>query len=209
LQTAFAADPTNPLVAGAWWSQTYSLPDVALNHPVRWSVDTLSTTTPNCIRVSPGSSTLNCVTFNPPIPGDVWLSEFHWMRGLLITPADANGNGPQALQATAGEPLLLQATVYNYSRVDMAAGTTVHARFYAQPWDTVSNMPAGASVLIGEDLLAPIPGFNSVSNNGELPNWSVASATFADSPLVRQGRLSVVRLSDAQARAIEAMSGAR
>jgi len=36
-----------------------------------------------------------------------------------------------------------------------------------------------------------------------------ASATFADSPLVRQGRLSVVRLSDAQARAIEAMGGAR
>jgi hypothetical protein len=84
---------------------------------------------PNWIRIDKGSNIANCAAFNLPEP-DVWTSEFHWMKGFLITQASANGTGPQTTQATAGDQLLLQARVYNYSLTDMANGTTAVVRFY-------------------------------------------------------------------------------
>lgn len=37
LWTAFTADPTQT-PSGAWWRGTYTQPDVALNHPVHWTI---------------------------------------------------------------------------------------------------------------------------------------------------------------------------
>ena len=56
LWTAFLVDPTDtPNGAGGWWAQAYTKPDVALNHPLRW------TWTP------PTPSEGDVMTFNPPI----------------------------------------------------------------------------------------------------------------------------------------------
>jgi len=70
-----------------------------------------------------------------------------------------------------------QARVYNYSFAQMPAGTQVHARFYFQPMNGGINgaSPVGDSVLIGEDILGPIPPFN---DSGDTLNWVLASTTF-------------------------------
>ena len=90
LWTAFVADPTDTANgAGAWWAQAYTRPDVALNHPSRWNwVPTLNG---------------DVVTLNEADPSNPADSEFYWMKGLYITPAGANGNGSQIVQATAGD----------------------------------------------------------------------------------------------------------
>jgi hypothetical protein len=167
LWTAFLADPTDRSNgAGGWWAQAYTKPDVALNHPLRW---TWTPPTPN---------TGDMMTFNSANAADPAGNEFYFMKGLYITPASANGLGPQLTQTTAGESIQLQARVYNYSLADMPVGTAVHVRFYGQQWDNTTYNFTGAAFVIQEVTLAPIPGFNSPSTGGQRPNWALASTTF-------------------------------
>jgi hypothetical protein len=163
LVVGFVADPR--LLDGQplpWWLQAYKLPDVALNHPERWD----------------WSESTRTASFNlfdkdvPPLD-----QSFYHMKGLFITPADATGAGPQLETATAGDQLQLQARVYNFSLVDMPADAAVHVRFYGQVWDNAELQ--GDSFLIGEDVIAPIPGFPSTSTgNDTMPNWALARTTF-------------------------------
>ena len=210
LQAAFTADPTN-FNAGAWWQGAYPQPDLALNHPVRWSVTTVTASSPppQCVRIAATALTVNCATFNEP-QSDVWTSEFHWMKGLLITPANANGQGPQLGQATAGDQLLLQVRVYNYSLTDMPEGTRAVVRFYGQPWDVTRNTVAADAFLIDEVSLGPIPGFNSASNGGTQPNWALASTTRLDTASYSDQYLvfwSIVWIQDGQGRLVAEMPG--
>ena len=161
LWTAFVTDPTDTgNGAGAWWAQAYTSPDVALNHPSRW----------NWIPTQNG----DVVTLNEADPSNPADSEFYWMKGLYITPAGANGKGSQIVQATAGDPISLQARVYNYSLAVMPPGSTVQVRFYGQEWDKDRADFTGAAFKIDEVRLDPIPPFNPSS--GE-PNWVLASTT--------------------------------
>ena len=114
------------------------------------------------------------MTLNEADPSNPADSEFYWMKGLYITPAGANGNGSQIVQATAGDAISLQARVYNYSLAVMPPGSTVHVRFYGQEWDKDKADFTGAAFVIDEVLLDPIPPFNPSS--GE-PNWVLASTT--------------------------------
>ena len=170
LWTAFTVDPTDTEDgAGSWWSQAYTKPDVALNHPSRW------TWSPPTL---PGDDVL---TFNTANPNNPVGSEFYYMKGLYITPASANGQGSQITMAPVGESLELQARVYNYSLADMPSGTTVHVRFYGQAWDnTAHNFIAGSEFVINEVILNPIPGFRG--GQTLTPNWALASTTFDTTP---------------------------
>jgi hypothetical protein len=76
LRTAFAVDPTEHS-AGGWWKQTYSTaPDVALNHPSRWSFSQ---------EKQPDNCRPTCVALSSSLPDNPWLSLFHFMKGLFIT----------------------------------------------------------------------------------------------------------------------------
>jgi hypothetical protein len=214
LQAAFVADPTDPS-AGSWFTGTYTLPDLALNHPLRWSVSTvkLDPSPSNCVRLAATSTTVSCATFNAP-ESDLWNSEFYWMKGLLITPAttppSVHGSGPQIMQAKAGDRLQLQARVYNYSLADMPPGSTAVVQFYGQPWDTGSQTPAGGAFLIDQVGLAPIPGFNSASNGGTQSNWAMASTDKLDTAAYSDQYLifwMFVWIQDADGYLVPEMSG--
>jgi hypothetical protein len=158
----------------------------------------------------PESSTVaqteDCVEYSLPNPtaAGLFSSQFYWLRGFFVTPADAIGQGPQLLHADAGDILGLQVRVYNYSLVDMNVGR-IRVDFYAQEWDSGCNKPAGYynhnqscpgdipcqdsceaccianapvdSTYIGQDVIEPLPGFNSPQFPG-VPNWELASTTF-------------------------------
>lgn len=167
LKTAFVVDPTDPST-GTWWSQAYPEPDVALNHPVRWGISAAPLTSPLPPNCRPkGGSEMNCAALNLNLPSNPWESEFHWMRGLFITNVEAGPQGQQIETATAGDELLLQARVYNYSLTEMAPSTTVHVRFYGQPWDNTNNTPQGNSFLIEEVVTGTIP----AKADSTAPNW--------------------------------------
>ena len=178
LRTAYVVDPLS--TGAGFWQDAYGQhPDVALNHPVRWQVKT-ATSDPGdgtCLPFNPGSSDLDCVHLGTKLPPTgIWDDEFHSMRGLFITPAAHPGQGSQLQVAHAGDQLMLQARVYNYSLKAMDPNTTVHVRFYGQEWDHTTNSvpvgPIGNSFLIGEATLGPIPPFNTDTDN---PNWVLAS----------------------------------
>ncbi len=157
MTVAFMADP---LRGGApWWQQAYNKPDVALNHPARWTW-TKGTQT----------ATFNQRDVNAPPEDDA----FYQMKGLFIT--EPNAQGPQLSFATAGDQVQIKVRVYNFSLVDMPSNAKVHVQIYGQVFKNASLF--GNSFLIGEDVIAPIPGFNSASNQGTLPNWSYASVNF-------------------------------
>lgn len=183
LRAAFTADPTDPS-AGSWWGPTYVLPDVALNHPARWvpSTETSAPDQPppsNCLRVTPGSTAMDCMTFRAPDPADVTGSGFYWIKGLFVTPADAGGAGPQVVQATAGDVLQLQVRVYNYSLADMPPGSVVRVQFYGQLYNnSTGELEPGTSFLIGDETRGAIPGFPSIRSGSETPNWIVAGTSF-------------------------------
>jgi hypothetical protein len=178
LRSAFVADPTHP-GSGAWWSRTYTRPDVALNHPSRWAVTPQPLSRPlpaNCLAApSPTSPTpvMDCVDLNQATPDDPWSSAVHYMRGFFISSASKPGAGPQREMALEGEQLRLQARVYNYSLAPMAG--QVHVRFYGVPWNPSTNVPAGNAFLIGEAVPGPIPPFAASST---APNWVLASTTW-------------------------------
>ncbi len=212
LQTAFVADPTNPNGTGTFWAQTYQLPDVALNHPVRWSVltQTASPVPANCLRFNPSSPTLDCVALNEPDVADIPTSEFHRMKGLLITPANGNGEGPQLVTVAADDGLFLQARVYNYTlQPAMPAGTIVHVRFYGQQVDNTGQFIAGSSsFLIEEKMLDSIPGFHS-SDDPTVTNWVTASTTLDTKPYADQflAFWVVVWLEDGQGNLVAEVPG--
>ena len=97
------------------------------------------------------------------------------MRCFFISGAASPGQGPQLSTATAGDKLQLETRVYNYSFLPMPAGSTVHVRFYVQPMSN-ENAPVGASRLIGETELAPIPPFSG--KNGAPLNSVLAKTIF-------------------------------
>ncbi len=190
LRAVFTADPLSAdPPAGGWWTQAYTAaPDVALNHPSRWTYSALSVPTngdlpSNCLAVGDGKS-MDCAELSPRSPNNPWLSIFHFMRGFFISSAASPGQGPQLEQSKAGDVLTLQARVYNYSLYPlsyMPAGSEVHVRFYFMPWNTLRNLPAepnGGSYLISEQTLPPIPPFNESSGPNAQPNWTLVSTTF-------------------------------
>jgi len=97
-------------------------------------------------------------------PDNPWLSSYHLMRGFLITSSLAQGQGSQLETAKAGDVLMLQARVYNYSLRPMTNETNVHVRFYFMPWNVTTDLPAGDSVLISEEKVGPIPPFDDRSS---------------------------------------------
>ncbi|HXE12393.1 MAG TPA: hypothetical protein VN633_09755, partial [Bryobacteraceae bacterium] len=184
LRAVFTADPLSAdPPAGGWWLQAYTAaPDVALNHPSRWTYSALSVPTnghlpSNCLAVGDGTS-MDCAELNPRSPANPWLDIFHFMRGFFISSAASPGQGPQLEQAKAGDVLTLQARVYNYSLAAMPEGAEVHVRFYFTPWNTTRNLPAGDSVLISEEKVDAIPPFNESTGANAQPNWVLVPTTF-------------------------------
>jgi hypothetical protein len=168
------ADPLDAH-AGAWWSRAYNRPDVGLNHPARWHVETQKSVEPrppNCLPINSASSSIQCASRALSQPADPWLSPFHYMRGLFIT---EDGKGSQLSTATAGDKLLIQARVFNFSPEAMTPDTTVHVRFYGWRWDHRTDEPVGDSFLIGERETGAIPPF---SDEGATPNWLLVGTPF-------------------------------
>ncbi len=185
LKTAFTADPMDSQQGGAWWSQRSayrSAPDVALNHPNRWVVSYPTVPSDpypsNCANTGNNASQVDCVDIAPYYddshqPIKLWTNDFYSMRGFFITGADQPGAGPQLGFATAGDQLDLAVRVYNYSLLAMPAGTAVHVRFYAMPWDQVNGEQKGPSILIGESKADAIPPFDDTKTD---LNWRLIHA---------------------------------
>ena len=130
LRTGYEVDISQSGGGGGFWSAWYGkAPDVALNHPERWTVK-LKVSDPgdgSCRPFNANSSDLDCVVLGARLPpglgSPIWLSSFHRMRGFFIT--GPNG-GPQLTTATTGDQLLLQARVYNLSLAPLPSGAIVH-----------------------------------------------------------------------------------
>ncbi|MDX1415868.1 MAG: VCBS repeat-containing protein [Candidatus Promineifilaceae bacterium] len=181
LQAAFTADPTANNV-GAWWQDSTNPyrehVDIALNHPARWSWELFSIvneTDTACLIVE--NSDYNCVEFNEPQPDHLWTSKFYWMRGLLLTVGGATGL--QRNWAEVGDNIFLQARVYNYSLRDLDSDSEILVRFYRQEVD--GTTPTGDSELIAEEIVAPLPGFRSLTNP-DAPNWQTVTTSFTATP---------------------------
>jgi hypothetical protein len=173
LRTAFTADPARN-DAGGWWKGVYrDKPDVALNHPSRWSRQPAAAADP----LPPNCLASDCIYLEPSRPDNLWESNFHVMRGFFISNALSGGNGPQLTTATAGDKLRLEARVYNYSFAEMPVDSQVHVRFYAQQIDINNgHRPVGDSVLVNEVRLGQIPPF---SDDDDAPlNWVLAKTDF-------------------------------
>lgn len=162
-----------------FFPQAYSLPDVAVNHPARWS----------------WSKSTETATFNAANQSVSLLDDpFYWMKGFFITKTGESGTAPNLREATAGDQLSLSARVYNYSLVDTNSASlahpaaSIHVRFYGQfvchsgvstenscvgtnNTTCAAYTLCGNSFRIGETQVASIPGFDSASNQGTQPNW--------------------------------------
>jgi hypothetical protein len=189
LQAVFAANPVAD-GEGSWWQGAYTLPDISLNHPIRWSLSTANmigtTVPPNCLQLTTDALTMSCAKFNAPDVSDkgLWNSDGLWMKGLLITPGGAAALGPQITQANAGDPVHIEARVYNYSLADMPAGSQVVVQFYGQQMDPGTNEPVNPatgedypSFLIENIAVGPLRGF---ANSDDTPNWEVAATDQLD-----------------------------
>ncbi|MBV9038337.1 MAG: DVUA0089 family protein [Acidobacteriaceae bacterium] len=199
VRAVFTADPL-ATSAGHWWQSAYTqAPDVALNHPQRWTSSTnqlpaQGNPPSNCLAVS--TNTMTCAELNPRSPDTPWTDNFHFMRGFFISSAGSPGQGPQLESAKAGDVLSLQARVYNYSLPSIPSSTTmpsdaeVHVRFYFTPW--IGTAAAGPSVLINEVVTGPIPPFNDVP--GAPPNWVLVPTTFDTSAFdeTKNGNVNLV-----------------
>jgi len=172
LRLAFTAQPDAP-GTGNWWQDGtapyLSAPDVALNHPFRWSL------------LSVGSGPLSSVyCFNILDRDDVQSTGGYEMKGLFVLPNGAV-TGPQLTLVNEGDTIQLSARVYNYSRLDMAQATPpvahVKVQFYGQQWDTTTQQFVGDAFLINNNTVSldPIAG-NNVNNTGL--NAAIATTTF-------------------------------
>ncbi|MBV9303841.1 MAG: hypothetical protein JOY53_17165 [Acidobacteriaceae bacterium] len=188
LRTAFVADPARNN-SGSWWKTAYSsAPDVALNHPSRWEIDSLGLENPippNCRQVGSRESTMDCAVFGPSFPNKPWDSLFHIMRGFFISSALNPGKGPQLTTAKAGDKLTLQARVYNYSFTPMNPDNEVHVRFYVQPVDNLKQLIGNSRLINDQDVvLSPIPPLSDEA--GAPVNWVLANTTFDTTPYANQ-----------------------
>lgn len=198
LRLMHTVDVTN---AGTWWetgpySPGNGLPDVALNHPSRWSF-TISGSGSACVTARVVGSLSNatetdCVDPIPPIaqsqlPTGLWSSEWHFVRGFFTTVDDPNG--PLRTTAIDGDQVYLTARVYNYSQKAMDPSAAVRVQFYRQEIDPETYAWIGDSTLVGEDTLGPIPPHNNpVENPQDLPNWSNARVTLDTTDLAPTAR---------------------
>jgi hypothetical protein len=148
----------------------------------------------------PGSCT---PTSEVPNTSNVADAAFYQMKGLFVLPGTST-SGPTTTIATLGDTVTLQARVYNYSLASMAAGTSVHVRFYAQPWDAtkgrfLENSAGGFAdaVFIGEDVFpspgipafcgGPITGTDACTPDNAPPlNWKLAHTSWDTSKLSPQ-----------------------
>lgn len=151
IRGAFTVDPAAS-GSGSWWASSpyHTYIDVALNRPKHLSTtSSKGVSDPSVTQCRPDSAEVavneDCVTEQPadPTPMGLWTSDFYYLRGLFITPADAVGQGPQLMEAGEGDVLALQARVYNYSLRDMSNTSEIKVDFYAQPWDTSCHVPVG------------------------------------------------------------------
>ena len=161
MYVAFTANMPMP-----WYQTQYKLPDVGLNHPGRWSLNTN------------GSLTFSAFDKNAPPVGQ----EFYHMKGFFITPeADEGITGPTMTVATAGDKLKLTARIYNFSPVATDSTLLTHpaskvwVRFYAQELDTSQESLVGLPQRLPDAFLSSIPGYAPQSGT---PNWDYASTTF-------------------------------
>jgi hypothetical protein len=218
LQVGHSADPLTTTTSGViqsgdWWKQAYTAaPDVALHHPERWSqklIDSTQQVQFNCpigytsAFGTPPDDPGSCTSTNTtPTPDNVSDALFYQMKGLFVTPGTSLG-GPTTTMATLGDTVTLQARVYNYSLMNMSDDTTVHVRFYAQPWDsTQGQFAAGSgkygfadSVFIDEVQLPPTPAFCGGSQGDNYDpctdenaplNWVLAQTSWDTSTLSPQ-----------------------
>lgn len=161
----------SPVVTQGWWQAIYSqAPDIALNHPARWSKGYGSPPSngpaPNpCLDPGTGASQTDCPVFSTPTPDTPYTDTFHWMRGLFISNATSPGQGPQLEQVNKGDKLSLQARVYNYSLQNIPSNVA-RAAFYAAPFNA-AGAPEQA-VLIDTVALPEIPRFDPSSTT---LNW--------------------------------------
>ena len=196
LVAGFVANPLRPNQSqSSWWALNYTLPDIAVNHPIRWTWDDTKTLVSfNAPFTQPCAEPSNC---------DVVGNSFYWMKGFFITPADANGNGPQLTTATDGAQLQLSAWICNYSLAAMPPGSVAYVRFYRQQWNG-SKLVANTAKLVGETTqlnaasdnpltqVPPFPG-NSCSSDTEFPsapNWAIASVPFDTTGLAAKGEMT-------------------
>jgi hypothetical protein len=200
-----------------FFPQAYSLPDIALNHPARWN----------------WNKTTQQATFNPAsASADPLDDSFYFMKGFFITAAGTS-DGPNLTQATAGDQLSLTARLYNYSLVDTNSASlqhpaaSIHARFYGQflchsgvntenscvgPNNTTcaEYSLCGNSFPIGETQVASIPGFDSASGQGTVPNWVLTPAVNFDTTAYANSNLVywvVTWMEDANGKLIPEMPG--
>lgn len=149
-----------------WWSATYGqAPDIALNHPARWTKGYNKSAPAACI----GN---DCPVLAQPSPDLAYADNFHWMRGLFISNATSPGKGPQLEQVTKGGKLSLQARVHNYSSV-IIPSNVARAAFYVAPF---GGKPEQA-VLIQTVTLPAIPPFDPTGN---ALNWLLTPAVTFD-----------------------------
>ena len=161
LLSAFLADlnPVGSQRIASFWTGAYDKPDIALNHPARWN----------------WNNTTGDVTFNAKTSEDPIRQEFYWMKGLYVTPANADRAGPQRQETSVAEPVQLQARVYNYSLADVPEQDRVRVEFYGQLVDKRTNQLTGDAFRIDGVNLPVIPGFKSRPME---PNWALASTVF-------------------------------
>jgi hypothetical protein len=172
LVVAYAADPFHFSSVAPWWRQAYTKPDIGLNHPARWNWDKNTKT---------ASFNYHEPITIPPDPKTILNDLFYHMKGFYIGKAsDDPDSSPNLSVANTGDVLRLQVRVYNFSVADMPSGSVVHVRFYGQAYDAAAASLKGDGFFIGEDVIGPIPGFNSVNlgDRGTLPNWKMASTLF-------------------------------
>jgi hypothetical protein len=144
LRAMFTASPSpsSNSNSGSFWQQSNyrSYPDVALNHPARWTVSAEQITTAprpsNCLPHN--ENEYQCANLSTRDATDPWVSDFHYLRGFFITAVSADdtdgsaaktaANKDQGIQlerATAGDKLLLSVRVYNDSFAEMGSNVNV------------------------------------------------------------------------------------
>ena len=163
---------------GSFWSTSTayrSAPDIAFNQPRRWTATTVVADRGDgtCLLANRSGTNFNCVSLTTPHPAEPFSDEYHHMRGFFITGQTVGG--PQLSTANAGDQLVLQARVHNFSFAATPGGATLKVRFYAMPWDIGNAQPAGASFVIGTQATTQaIPPY---TNTGA-PNWILVSQPF-------------------------------
>ncbi len=154
--------------ADTWYTQNI---DVALNHPDRWF---------DGMKVCEATEQYSGQCLQPYLPqlktfgaanDEPYMSQWHHMRGLLVT-VGAPG-GPQRISAQVGDAIYLQARVYNYSLKAMDSNDQIKVQFYRQGYEDSALI--GDATLIEESTVGPLAAYG---NSALTPNWTTATANF-------------------------------